>query len=307
MQDRYVGDIGDFGKLALLKALNNQGFSLGVNWYKTEKLQFEKNPDGSYKAADGRYTEISEELAQCDPELAKELMHISQNDRTLKALEDAKLLSNVVYYNQVVSFDNRREWHKEALKFFDQNNVDLVFLDPDNGLLVPSVKENDQRSVKYAFYNEVVDYLKQGKSVLVYNHRSRKPELQYFNEIESRIRAELEKLELGHQPKILAISFPRYSIRDYFAVAVNPEHERKIQAAFSFMLTGVWVDPDIRMCQKPLIMDITYTEYRNRFKSVSAFKKNYQALPEEVVRDMIYRTEADTTVKACMFGEWKSK
>jgi len=33
MQDRYAGDIGDYGKIALLKALQTQGLSIGVNWY----------------------------------------------------------------------------------------------------------------------------------------------------------------------------------------------------------------------------------------------------------------------------------
>lgn len=36
MQDRYAGDIGDFGKFGLLKALLAEGFSLGVNWYKAK-------------------------------------------------------------------------------------------------------------------------------------------------------------------------------------------------------------------------------------------------------------------------------
>ena len=45
MQDRYAGDIGDFGKFALLKELENQGLSVGVNWYKINQPDFEKNPD----------------------------------------------------------------------------------------------------------------------------------------------------------------------------------------------------------------------------------------------------------------------
>ena len=35
MQNRYVGDIGDFGKLGLLRALSSKGLSIGVNWYLT--------------------------------------------------------------------------------------------------------------------------------------------------------------------------------------------------------------------------------------------------------------------------------
>ena len=31
MQDRYAGDVGDYGKIALLRFLQAQGFSIGVN------------------------------------------------------------------------------------------------------------------------------------------------------------------------------------------------------------------------------------------------------------------------------------
>jgi len=31
MQNRYVGDIGDFGKLGLLRVLSSNGLSIGVN------------------------------------------------------------------------------------------------------------------------------------------------------------------------------------------------------------------------------------------------------------------------------------
>lgn len=55
MQDRYAGDIGGFGKIALLKALQTQGISVGVNWYKTDAPESEKNSDGSYKQDDGKY------------------------------------------------------------------------------------------------------------------------------------------------------------------------------------------------------------------------------------------------------------
>ena len=45
MQDRYAGDIGDFGKFALLKALSSAGFKIGVNWYRTCPQSFEKQDD----------------------------------------------------------------------------------------------------------------------------------------------------------------------------------------------------------------------------------------------------------------------
>ena len=33
MQNRYTGDIGDFGTLGLLRQLSRAGLSIGVNWY----------------------------------------------------------------------------------------------------------------------------------------------------------------------------------------------------------------------------------------------------------------------------------
>ena len=38
MQNRYTGDIGDFGKLGLLRQLSRTGLSIGVNWYRTIRL-----------------------------------------------------------------------------------------------------------------------------------------------------------------------------------------------------------------------------------------------------------------------------
>ena len=46
MQNRYTGDIGDFGKLGLLRVLHSAGLSIGVNWYLT--------PDETHNG-DGRH------------------------------------------------------------------------------------------------------------------------------------------------------------------------------------------------------------------------------------------------------------
>jgi hypothetical protein len=33
MQNRYVGDIGDFGKFGLLRFIEDTGLRIGINWY----------------------------------------------------------------------------------------------------------------------------------------------------------------------------------------------------------------------------------------------------------------------------------
>ena len=298
MQDRYAGDIGDFGKIALLNALHDQGLSIGVNWYKTEPLDSEKNADGAYKQNDGGYV-IPLELGKCDPVLADKLTEIATgNDRTIDALEKAALIPGAVYHNKTATAGDRANWHAEALSFFDRHNTDLVFLDPDNGLLVSSARENQPRSVKYVFDKEIEEYIKHGHSVLIYNHRSRKPELRYFGDIEERLNRNPDKDEM------FEITFPRYSVRDYIAIPASAEHTAKIKAAFSAMLSGVWKEK--RMCQKPLTAGAAFTDYRARFKSKKEFLKHYRSLPEETVRRMIELDEGNTTTKACMFSEWKT-
>lgn len=304
MQDRYAGDIGDYGKIALLKELHNQGLSIGVNWYRTEPLAFEINRNGGYKQNDGAYG-ISSELKECDPALAETLTKIATDDhnRSVFSLESANLIPDAVYYHDTVPVESREDWHAKALSFFRKNNADLVFLDPDNGLLVPSAKKGSPRSVKYAFYEEVADYLCQRHSVLIYNHRSRKSELQYFCEIESQLREIIP--ERMHNTEIFEITFPRYSVRDYFAIPASPEHTNRIRNAFSTMLSGKWTEK--RMCQKPITAGATYSEYRARFKSKNDFLKHYQSLPEETIIKMIRLNGGNTTVKACMASIWKNK
>ena len=46
MQDRYTGDIGDFGKLGLLRILQSRSLTIGVNWYLTPDE--DHNDDGKH-------------------------------------------------------------------------------------------------------------------------------------------------------------------------------------------------------------------------------------------------------------------
>ena len=45
MQNKYAGDIGDYGKLGLLRFLHAAGLTVGVNWYLTPD---EDNTDGIF-------------------------------------------------------------------------------------------------------------------------------------------------------------------------------------------------------------------------------------------------------------------
>ena len=65
MQNRYTGDIGDFGKIGLLRYFERE-FTLGVNWYLT--------PDETHNG-DGRHIGYLQknEFRLCDQQLWTEL------------------------------------------------------------------------------------------------------------------------------------------------------------------------------------------------------------------------------------------
>ena len=230
MQDRYAGDIGDFGKFGLLRALSSAGLSIGVNWYRTIPSSPELARD------DGRYR-IPHSLFHCDVELAETLYEISRPDnpeRSIQSLETAKLIDGAVYFSEPIRLTDRSEWHREAMDAL--RCCDLIFLDPDNGLLVKSVSPNSAKSVTYAFYEEVGAYIAAKKTVVIYNHRCRKKWDVYSQSITEQLRI---KSDLTDQP-IRAITFPRFSVRDYFIISATPEHDQRIQSALGILENSAW-------------------------------------------------------------------
>ena len=224
MQDRYAGDIGDYGKFALLRTMEAQGFTLGINWYRTETAGFETHEDGRYR--------IPERFEACDPALAAALNGVFDDapGRSVQKLECAGLLNCRLFVHDFVprSSSERLDWHRHALKHLE--NCDLVFLDPDNGLNVDSVKRGSRKSVKYVWQDEIAAYVSAGKSVIFYNHRPRKKPEAYFPAYSAR-------LALLGKP-IHVLTFPRRSVRDYFIIPASPKHEKRICAAMQSMKEG---------------------------------------------------------------------
>lgn len=229
MQNRYAGDIGDFGKFGMLRALASEGFSIGVNWYLVETPEHELSVNDGGKL-------IPEKLTSVDPELAKVLSAISRSpERSVRALKAASLIPGAAYFSDVVLVEDRAAWHARALAALAV--ADLVFLDPDNGLLVKSVGKRSAKAPKYTFYEEVADYVARGKSVIVYNHRSRKKPDVYFGEIYEKLAAAVPQAS-----DVTAITFPKGSVRDYFAISANPERAALIRKAFDSLVNGAWGD-----------------------------------------------------------------
>lgn len=220
MQDRYAGDVGDFGKFILLNAVVDQGLRLGVNWYLTPTTDVERDQD------DGKFR-IPEKLADLSPELADKLCRVFDGKgytRSVESLENAGVLPvGTIYYRDKFSERTSRAiWHEDALKRLSK--CDVVFLDPDNGIRPKSVGPRSAKSCKYVFENEIIDYYSRGQSVIFYNHRKRVGQETYFQEFTDLFR------RIVPEVRWFAVTSRKGTVRDYF-ILPQPEQEEKIMKA----------------------------------------------------------------------------
>ena len=165
MQDDYVGDIGDYGKYGLLRAITDRGISLGINWYRVI-------PERRGKQADGKYTEYLTEprkYRRYAPELFDTLYQIvnESGGRRIERVESSGIVHGV-FYHQVISKE-RELWHSSALEQLDA--AEMVFLDPDNGLETERMYQSGKTTQKHVRWAELKDYYDRGQNVILYQHR----------------------------------------------------------------------------------------------------------------------------------------
>ncbi|WP_143338082.1 hypothetical protein [Demequina sp. NBRC 110054] len=172
MQDRYAGDVGDFMKLGLLRALvHGSGLALGVNWYLAPDESH--NADGKHIAYLSPTSRFHKALRACDTELMTSLSAVVATGRSVAALEASGTLpsGSTTYATQVGEHPHARAtWHHGALERLAGCN--LVFADPDNGIRRTPA---GAKTVKYALLDELADYTTRGQSLVVYHHADRTP------------------------------------------------------------------------------------------------------------------------------------
>ncbi len=232
MQNRYAGDVGDFGKLGLLRSIEKAGIKIGVNWYLVEDESH--NQDGKHIG----YLKDKKYLG-CDDELLESLRRMLQKEnRSIEQLEQYGLLNTKQYFHEIIQkprvsgYEKRKMWHRNGLSALE--GCDLVFLDPDNGLLPKSVRVHSDKSVKYVLSEEIIDYYQAGHSVMFYNHRTREKADIYLKRFER-----LFCDEALDGAVIKAVSFRRGTVRDYFFI-LHKEHAEKIEKCLENFLEGQW-------------------------------------------------------------------
>lgn len=232
MQDRYVGDVGDFGKLGILRQIAASGLKAGVNWYRTYKPEEYNNNDGKHIGY------LNNKLFRgCDDELLNRLRQIAGSCRSIAALEAAELVPNAQYYSAILSPGNGRSfsrdvWYNNSLEALSYS--DIIFCDPDNGLLVKSVSLSSGKSDKYITEDELAGYYLSGKSVIFYNHRCREKEEVYLRRFKPlRLRSEFASA------KWKGLKFARGSVRDFMFI-LQPVHFEKINDVIKKMMRSNW-------------------------------------------------------------------
>lgn len=220
MKAQYVGDIGDFGKVLLLKHLARLGFKIGVNW---EMTRDDDGPDGNHR--DYVYYRGVHCLCCCDIELLAGIAPLAimlRGQRRIGDLEDLirTFSPGAVFYNEFFDDGGKREMRsREAFERLTGREIDLVFIDPDNGLA-----DGRPISAKHIYLKELESYWNRRKSLLIYHHL---PQRRPAEPVIGRWAQELRKLEDSH---ITHFRFRRGTGRVYF-LCVQPVHMSLISRA----------------------------------------------------------------------------
>ena len=248
MQNHYAGDVGDFGKFGLLRHFfSSNMWRLGVVWYLF--------PDEEHNE-DGRYIKYlsKPEFIACNEYLINKLSKIVHSNRNVKELERAKILkTDTVYFDECLDFyqhypgqlklrkekrlNLRIAWLQKALKRVESCNA--IFVDPDNGLEIPSCsKLNQAKSGKYIYYTEIRQLFYGKDVIIIYHHLNRhKNHGSHIQQIEGR--ANVLRQKINPSGKIFAVRYKPYSPRAYF-VLCNKNREVEIQKSLSILLNSPW-------------------------------------------------------------------
>lgn len=172
MQDRYAGDVGDYIKLALLRAVS-PGRHLGVAWYLYPDEHH--NDDGKHVA----YLHDPDHWRGLDSELFDALGNVVGGERSVARLQEAGTL-HATYFDVPVPNGNqparlrgktRDQWFRDAQAVL--SDCDLVFADPDNGLTDDRPDRRRAKTFGKQLPLSEAKTLVQDRSAIIYHHNTR--------------------------------------------------------------------------------------------------------------------------------------
>ena len=243
MQNRYVGDVGDFAKYALLRSVTSdtlQALRLAVIWY--------LYPDEAHNS-DGRHISYlnSQSYRDLDPDLHS-LMHRlvrGTRRRVVEVKKSAVLPVSTRFFEEPVTKDvglrlsasqrqtSRMQWFARAQAAVD--GADIVFIDPDNGIEVRSVPKGASKAGKYVYWDEIQSLWSKGHSLLIYHHlnRSMKASMQ------TQVLAECFSERLGRPAIVAPLLFRRGSCRHFWVVG-QAAHAAALRCGIDRIINSGW-------------------------------------------------------------------
>lgn len=185
MKNQYFADVNDYRKYGLLRALqSSRGLRLLVVWMLTPD---DGGPDGKFRS----YLQQPTKWRHFDPELFDGLSEAlrATSVPNVSLIERSGLLPHTSYYSTIVpdARVERDSWRDGLLK--SAAGVDLVFVDPDNGIEIPSCPVGRKRSSKYVIWSEIQQLWGAGCSLLIYQHFRREAREAFAIRVSSELRA----------------------------------------------------------------------------------------------------------------------
>ena len=178
MKNQYVGDINDYKKYGLIRALVGEGedaFRVGVFWMLTAD---DNRNDGQILD----YLGQPNQWQRYDPPLFEKLHSIvhMHRQRTVSLVQSLDILPGAAFASHLLP-DDATSREKIVLSTFDSfSGLEVVFFDPDNGLEVQSNPLGRKNSNKYLYFSEVTQAFARGHSLVIYQHFPRINRDQYI-------------------------------------------------------------------------------------------------------------------------------
>jgi hypothetical protein len=184
MKNQYFGDINDYRKYGLLRALQSSGNGrLLVAWMLTPD-------DGSRDGGRRSYLRDPRAWERHDPELFTGLTDLLRTapGPAVSLIEKSALLPRTRYYSAIVpdASRERNAWRRGLLAA--AHGADLAFVDPDNGIEVPSKPVGRRGSSKYVTWQEIEGLWESGCSILIYQHFGRERRAAFAERLTSDLR-----------------------------------------------------------------------------------------------------------------------
>jgi hypothetical protein len=167
VRNQYVGDIVDSVKYSLLRVLIHGGCKLGVNWYLAPDE--EQAEPGQPQPPEAAGIPRDEELFQ------KIKVITSSRERRVSDVENLGLLPGAVFFGDLldnagddhsVKSEHRVVLHAAALNKL--SGCDLIYLDPNIGVLKDIDFSKINNGESFATYDEVKSYYSRGQNVILF-------------------------------------------------------------------------------------------------------------------------------------------